>query len=779
MRRRNKILPFLLSLVLFLNAGCTSKPSSKPETEELTCGQARDLIYSAATHYRNGLTPAVLLNSIPDGAARENKWVTRAEAFVMLDRAFYDLPEPVGDWLRIAPNPAIYSDMSDWARSAVDNLNKAGVLYVVRDNLLSGSDLMKRTELDTLLFRIYAMLGTNLKDDFYTAVNKDFLDNSTLTGNAVVTSRFDDMADKAYGQFNEILEGILSGSWAEGTPDRKIVDFYEAYVNMDARNTAGVAPLKPYLDLLDAAENLADLEDAQIRIADELAFYPFFNFVLTADSQTINYIITFSVRYDSGLANADIDAPDFRGDLKSVQRLFELAGDPHPTESARAALSMAVSIAGARYSEPLPESAEKNLKPYNMTQLQELFPGTDMKAILAATGLEEEAVYHVPEAAEPVIKGLAALYTEENIGALKEYAKYLLLMEYCTQLSQDFIEAFPLAASPYPIEEQARSALVENLGGYFDSVYMKRYFTKEAKQTVEAMTFAFIEDYKSRVNASDWLTPETKQMALKKLDTMVVKVGGMEEYDLIDNIDIRASDEGGGYFSNMIAVTRAKRAQDNNRQGRPIDRQGYWLVSPYEIAASYYPELNEIVISAAMLQAPFFSIDAPMEENLAGIGWVIAHEITHAFDVNGSRFDEYGNMADWWTKADKEKYQELCESLIKHYDGYEAAPGIAVNGVNTVSENTADLGGFSCALNYLKNASGDPDYQLFFISAARIWEATHQRDYLASLVLNDAHSPPKARVNKLVQNFQEFYDAFDIAEGDAMYISPERRVKIW
>jgi putative endopeptidase len=308
---------------------------------------------------------------------------------------------------------------------------------------------------------------------------------------------------------------------------------------------------------------------------------------------------------------------------------------------------------------------------------------------------------------------------------------------------------------------------------------MKRYFTKEEKQAVEAMIFAFIEDYASRIRDSDWLTDETKQMALKKLDTMVIKVGGMEEYDLINLIDIRASDEGGGYFSNKTAITRAKRAQDNSTQGQPVNRQDYWFVSPYEPAASYYPALNEIVLTAAMLQPPYFNINATAEENLAGVGWIIAHEITHAFDVNGSKYDEYGNMADWWTKTDKEKYQELCESLIKHYDGYEVAPGIVVNGVNTISENTADLGGFACALNYLKKTVDDPDYELFFTSAAKIWEATHQRDYLQSFAVGGVHTPPKARVNKLVQNFQEFYDAFDISEGDAMYVSPEQRVKIW
>jgi putative endopeptidase len=479
------------------------------------------------------------------------------------------------------------------------------------------------------------------------------------------------------------------------------------------------------------------------------------------------------------LANIDVDASSFRGDLRSVQTLFELAGDPNPTESAKTALGVAIKLADARFEVILPEGAENNLKPYNMSQLQDLFPNANMSELLASTGLREEAVYYVPEAMEPVMKGMAALYTDDNIGALKEYIKYLVLMEYSTQLSQDFIDAFPLSKSPDPIEEQGRVEILMNLGGYFDSVYMQRYFTKEEKQAVESMISVFIEDYKSRILDSDWLTLETKQMALKKLDTMVIKVGGMEKYDLINLMNIGASNEGGSYFSNMIEITRAKRAQDNSKQGQPVNRLDYWFVSPYEPAASYYPALNEIVFSAAMLQPPYFDINATMEENLAGIGWIIAHEITHAFDVSGSRFDEYGNVADWWSKTDKEKYQELCESLIKHYDGYEVAPGIVVNGVNTIGENTADLGGIASALNYLRKTVDDPDYQLFFISAAKIWEATHQRDYLQSIAISGVHTPPKARVNKLVQNFQEFYDAFAISEGDAMYIPPEQRIVIW
>jgi putative endopeptidase len=748
--------------------------------EELTCGQARDLIYAAASRYSDSFTPPLLLESIPDGAEREKQPITRAEAFVMLDCAFGDFPEPVGDWLRIAPNPAVYSDMPAWAESAVEKLNKAGILYVARDNLLSGNDTMKRMELDNLLLRIYSLLGTNLKDDFYGAVNKEYLDNSVLPENAVETSVTDTMASNAYNQFNEMFEGILNGSWEKGTPDRKIVDFYESFVNMDARNAASAAPLKPYLNDLDAAENLQDLERAQIKIAEDLAFYPIFNFMLRADRLTnTKYIIYFFIRYNEALAGIDIDAPSFRGDFRSVQKLFELAGDPNPINSAKTALGVAIELADARFDVTLPEEAEQNLKQYTMSQLKDLFPNADMNKLLASTGLKEEPVYYVPETMEPVMKGLAELYTDDNIGALKEYIKYLILMEYCIQLSQDFIDAFPTSKSLDSVEEQARLAILTNLGGYIDSSYMNRYFTKEEKQAVESMIFAFIEDYESRIRDSDWLTDETKQMALKKLDTMVIKVGGPEKYDIINSIDIRASNEGGSYFSNMTAITRVKRAQDNSKQGQLVNRQDFWFVSPYEPTASYYPALNEIVFTAAMLQPPYFDINATMEENLAGIGWIIAHEITHAFDINSSKFDEYGNEADWWAKADKEKYQELCERLIKHYDGYEVAPGIVVNGVKTIGENTADLGGLSCALNHLKKTVDEPDYKLFFISTAKIWEATHQRSHLQSLAVNGVHTPPKARVNKLVQNFREFYDAFDIAEGDAMYIPPEQRIKIW
>jgi putative endopeptidase len=513
---------------------------------------------------------------------------------------------------------------------------------------------------------------------------------------------------------------------------------------------------------------------------DELAFYPLFNFILIMNEKTNNdFIVTFFVRHNDSLAGTDIDSPVFRVDLRNIQNLFELADDPNPAESARTAINTAIVLADARYEELLPEDAEKNLKPYTMQQLQDLFPNANMQNLLASTGLRPEAVYHVPESSEPVMKKLASLYKDENVDALKQYIKYLLLMEHYPKLSQDFIDVFTLNKNPDPIEEQGKMDVLRNLGGYLDSEYIKLFFSKEEKQYVESIVFAFIEDYKSHIMSLDWLSGETKNMALKKLDTMVVKIGGMEKYDLIDNMDIRASSDGGSYFTNMAVITRAKRAQDNRKQGLPLDRYGYWLVSPYEIAAAYYPELNEIVISAAVLQAPYFDINATMEENLAGIGWVIAHEITHSFDLNGSKYDEYGNITDWWTKADKEKYQELCEKVIKHYDGYEVAPGITVNGVNTIGENTADLGGVRNALNHLKKTVDNPDYTLFFTSAAKIWEATHTRSYLESSAVSGVHSPPKARVNKLFQNFQEFYDAFDIKEGDAMYVAPDLRVKIW
>lgn len=231
------------------------------------------------------------------------------------------------------------------------------------------------------------------------------------------------------------------------------------------------------------------------------------------------------------------------------------------------------------------------------------------------------------------------------------------------------------------------------------------------------------------------------------------------------------------YYQNTVNLLKAGNAQVAQMQDQPVDKSG-WMMTVYTVNAYYNAGNNEIVFPAGILQAPFYDKDASREENLGGIGFVIAHEITHSFDNNGAKFDAQGNATDWWQPGDYEHFQQLCGEVEAFYDGVEVAPGFVNNGTRTLSENIADLGSMACILETAR-LEGDPDYQALFENLAKCWTMTSSRSTLQLLASVDVHSFNKVRVNRTLQNFEEFYQTYGIQEGDGMYVAPADRVQIW
>jgi len=259
---------------------------------------------------------------------------------------------------------------------------------------------------------------------------------------------------------------------------------------------------------------------------------------------------------------------------------------------------------------------------------------------------------------------------------------------------------------------------------------------------------------------------------------MQVKVGYPDSWETyLDNADIKSPEEGGTFFSNMISVQKAARAEMLSYQEKGVDKT-QWVMAPYTVNACYNATANDITFPAAILQSPMYDVNASREENLGGIGYVIAHEITHAFDNNGAKFDEKGNAADWWTQADYAAFQAKCQAVVAWYDGRESAPGIPCSGELTLSENVADLGALRCIVECAGRLD-DPDYAALFRTVAQTWASTAPRNTLEYLATADVHAADKLRVNRALQTIPQFYETFDIKEGDGMWVAPEERVSIW
>lgn len=308
--------------------------------------------------------------------------------------------------------------------------------------------------------------------------------------------------------------------------------------------------------------------------------------------------------------------------------------------------------------------------------------------------------------------------------------------------------------------------------------YVDEYFSAAAKADVEEMIGEFIAIYKERILAQDWMSAETKAKAIRKLDNMGVKVGYPDSWDTyLDRVELQSPAEGGSFFSNVIAIQKAAKAETLAHQNDAPDKRE-WIMTPYTVDACYDPTANDITFPAAILQAPLYDVNASREEDLGGIGYIIAHEITHAFDNNGAKFDENGSAADWWTSEDYAAFQQRCQAVAQWYDGQEAYPGIACSGVLTVSENVADLGSARCIVAAAKKLA-DPDFDKLFRAVANTWASTTSRQMREYLAVTDVHGPDKLRCNRVLQTLPEFYETYGIQPGDGMWTDPASRVSGW
>ena len=351
---------------------------------------------------------------------------------------------------------------------------------------------------------------------------------------------------------------------------------------------------------------------------------------------------------------------------------------------------------------------------------------------------------------------------------------------YANYLSQELREAnFPYSQAVYGIQElssiakQAYEITANELGEIVGVYYGKNYFGDEAKKDVEQMTYHMISVYNERLENNDWLTETTKKEAIKKLNALKVKIGYPTKLsEVYDQINL-----GDSLYDSICKIRQTKKLFNITKLNQKVDRQLWGEDMPAMIInAGYAPNNNDITFPAAIFQAPFYSSKNTSSENYGGIGAVIAHEISHAFDPNGSKFDEKGNIRNWWSKEDFEKFNELAQAEVKLFDGIQIG-ATKVNGHQTVGENVADLGGLTAAVKACVEEKGN--LTELFENWARIWRRKMGPEIRQTLAELDPHAPGEMRANIAAQCLDEFYEAFNVTENDGMWLDPKQRVKIW
>ena len=747
--------------------------------EAITRAQACEMLLTAADDYNNPeATQEQLMEGFED--MDTEKPVTRTEALVMLVRAFGGVPEIKGNNVYLAITQPEFTDVPEWAAAELADLFAAGIIEQKEEGILGADDPVTADEMDHYIRRMYRLYGTNLKDDFYQAVNKEALDTIVIPeGKTMIGNARTNLIDQ---QINELIAQTAAAEQDKASKAGKIKTLYENYLNKDARNAQGYEPLKPYLDEVEAATDVADLVGTR-------AFSKVAAFVVFLDSRdSTHYIDLFTTKVINVKDMYEGNDESGKEKLRNyVTALFQLIG--YSGEEAQEAFGnvFALDAKIAEGSLGLTEVIDVN-KTYNIYTLDEIcdvFRNVDMNVLFDKSSLKNKDKFLVTDVG--AMEALAGLLDNQNLDALKDYFKYLLLDSYAEVLSDEFAQAKKDysaaqtgAVGSLSDEENAAKFVNTQIAAYVGELYGDKYVDDEMKADITEMITAMIDIYRERIQVLDWMSDATKEKAIKKLDTMGIKVGAPDEYPEIplDSMELRSYEDGGSLLENVMTIEDANQKDVQRYEGQEMDRSE-WLYPPQTMNANYSSTYNDVTIYAAFLQVPgAYSKDASYEQNLGALGVVIGHELSHAFDSQGSQYDENGNVVNWWTEEDAAAFAGRCQKVVEYYDGREEGPAIPMNGALTLTENTADLGGMAVVLE-LASRKEDFNYAEMFESWARLWMGAIYRPVLEMDAASDYHSLDSVRVNALLPNFDEFYETYGITEGDGMWVAPEDRVSIW
>lgn len=788
MRSKKWLSGLLVFAMLFL---LTPAAFAADDTQKaVTRGEVCSMLLQAADAYNPKVQKSDILKGDADGQLHEDRGVTRAEALVMLKRAFGTLPKPVGANARVAIPASQFTDIPAWAQSELQNVFDAGIVAGTGATTFSPNDPVTAAQMDLFIRRTWALLGTNEKDDLYATVNKAFLDQSVIKPGRQVSGTMYDLMDQSAADVQAIITQVAGAkqTYAKDSKEQKISDLYNNIMNKEAREKAGIDPIRPYLEAIDKAASLNDLMAVQQTVSNDTTSSLFLGFSLVADAKDSNKSILYFGGPSATLtkevyeANSGAQKDAYLKYLTTVGKLGGLS-DEEAARDAELYWNMERDLSKAALAPQEMGDIAKFYNIHNMQQLKAIFPKVDLDAVLLQSGLKIDEKIMVADVGQ--LKAFATYMNDEHLDTLKAVARMGVLLGHGGSLNRAFEDASNTFSQEFygtegvRTDEEVAAQIVQSLlPEYLGKLYVDKHFSAKAKDDVTAMVKDFIAIYRERIQALDWMSDATKQKALRKLDTMKIKIGYPDKWDsYADNASIKSVLDGGSLFQNICELNKAYRAELVSQQGKPTDKTE-WGMNAFTVNAQYNAMTNDITFPAGILQAPMYDIDAPREQNLGAIGYVIAHEITHAFDNNGAKFDENGNANDWWTAEDYAAFQKLCAEVVAYYDGQEAAPGIACNGTLTLSENIADLGAAACVTQAAQKLAS-PDMKVLYQSMAKTWSSTMSREMMTYMAQADVHALDKLRGNRVVQSCDAFYTAFEIKPEDGMYLAPDARVKIW
>ena len=633
------------------------------------------------------------------------------------------------------------------------------------------------------------------QDDLFRHVNGKWLKEVPIPADRSVDGAFYKLRDQSEANLRTIIEQSTQASGSASSDARKVGDLFASFMNEDKIEALGLTAIKADLDMIQAISDKPGLIRAFATLGKMGADIPFGMGVDTDAKKSDQYIVQLG---QGGLGLPDESyyrlekfAPIREAYVGHIRKMFELAGLTTPSAAAQEIMGLETKLAKENWDRVKNRDDTLTYNKKTRKELDELTPGFDWALFFETTGARQikDVVVRQPS----YFTAMARATDEVPLSLWKTWLTWSVLRNAAPLLSKALVdENFAFQGKVLTGAQELRPrwkrgvGVVEGaLGEVVGKLYVEKHFPPAAKARMQQLVTNLTEAYRRGILALEWMSPETKKKALEKLARFNPKIGYPDKWRDYAKLEIRRDD----LVGNMKRASAFEVDRALNKLGQPVDRLE-WMMTPQTVNAYYNPGMNEIVFPAAILQPPFFDIDADDAVNYGGIGAVIGHEIGHGFDDQGAKFDGEGNMNDWWTDADRKEFVNRSKMLIDQYSAFEPAqlPGQHVNGELTIGENIGDLGGLTIALKAYKISlekaespmlDGLTGEQRLFIGWAQVWRSKYRDAEISRRLTTDPHSPAEFRCNGIVRNIPEFYQAFGVKQGDKLYVAPEKRVKIW
>lgn len=638
-------------------------------------------------------------------------------------------------------------------------------------------------------------------DDFYQFATGGWQKKHPLPAAYSRFGSFDQLAEDNNKRINTILGELQKKTYKKGTMEQKLSDFYKLAMDADRRNKEGIKPVKPLLDEMEAAKTKKDLEQLQLKYAAQgygVACGTYF----AADEKNVTMnILNVS---QSGLTlgqkdyylNNDAATVAIRDEYKKhIARMFSLYGFDEAQAQAKADIIFKTETALALISKSMTELRDPQAN-YNKMTLKEFmanYPNINLEGMANAEGVKSEYIQTMVVGQPSFLEGydkLSAAATADDLRALMEWDVIMSSSSYLTDAIREanfnfFGKTMSGRKEDYPLWKRATNQVEAQMGEALGKMYVARYFPESSKKKMENLVRNLQIALGQRIDAQTWMSDTTKAEAHKKLDKFYVKIGYPNKWRDYSKLNI---DPAKSFYENVMACRQF--AHNNHiaeRAGKPVDRDE-WFMTPQTVNAYYNPTTNEICFPAGILQYPFFDPKADEAFNYGAIGVVIGHEMTHGFDDQGRQYDANGNMNDWWTANDAKGFNERADMYADFFSNINVLPDLKANGRFTLGENLADHGGLQVSFLAYKNATAKkplktkdgftPD-QRFFLAYAGVWGQNITEQEIRNRVKRDPHALGKWRVNGALPHVDAWYEAFNVKEGDKLFIPKKNRLDLW